>query len=71
IYLECGSWAGYEQALIYSLLTSSVYAKENLSFLTRLYLKRKKFNNHQVRFLKNIFKNLVNLQKIIKKNNYM
>ncbi len=66
IYLDCGSLAGYEQALIYSLLTSSVYAKENLNFLTRLYLKRKKMHNHQVRFLKNIFKNLVNLQKIIK-----
>ena len=67
IYLDCGSLAGYEQALIYSLLTSSAYAKENLMFIIRLYLRRKQFYKSPFKLLKGILKSLVNLHKIIKR----
>ena len=32
LYLDCGTLKGYEQALIYTLLKESVYAKEHLKF---------------------------------------
>lgn len=55
IYLDCGTLAGYEQALIYSLLTSSVYSKENLNFITRLYLRRKKMYKKSKSFFYKLF----------------
>ena len=68
IYLDCGSLAGYEKALIYSLLTSSAYAKENLMFIIKLYLRRKQFYKSPFKLLKSIFKSFINLKKIVRRS---